>query len=261
MMPMMKRGSPLRRGMVLAALVGVVVAILTPAPVQAAGSGFPNQRAPVNLRDAVSLQRGAQLFVNYCLGCHSANYMRFNRLTEIGLTEEQIKEYLLFTTDKIGATMTIAMRAGDAKEWMGKAPPDMTVLARAKRPDYIYTLLKTYYVDESRGLGWNNLAYPNIGMPHPLWQLQGNMQLKVDEKESHGHTVQVKSVVAGDMPGAMTAIEYDRAVGDLVNFLVYMGEPWKVQSTRIGIIVLFFLGIMLILVYLLKLEFWRDIKH
>ncbi|MBC7779225.1 MAG: cytochrome c1 [Proteobacteria bacterium] len=146
----------------------------------------------------------------------------------------------------------------EAQEWFGAPPPDLTVIARSKRPDYIYTLLKTYYVDESRPLGWNNLAYPNIGMPHPLWQLQGQASLKVDEKESHGHMVQVRSTVAGE-PGALTAIEYDRAVGDLVNFLVYMGEPWKVQSTRIGIIVMFFLAILLVFVYLLKLEFWRDI--
>ncbi len=243
---------------VAAVLAGLLFA---PVAAQAAGSGFPNQHAPVNLRDAVSLQRGAQLFVNYCMGCHSANHMRFNRLTEIGLTEEQIKEYLLFATDKVGSPMTIALRPADAKAWMGKAPPDMTVIARAKRPDYIYTLLKSYYVDDSRALGWNNLAYPNIGMPHPLWQLQGNPQLKVEERESHGHMMQVKSTAPGDMPGTLNALEYDRAVGDLVNFLVYMGEPWKLQSHRIGIVVMFFLGILLVFVYLLKLEFWRDIKH
>jgi len=246
----------------VAALITLAAAFTAAVPTAAtaASSGAPLLHAPVNLKDAVSLQRGAHLFVNYCMGCHSANYMRFNRLTDLGLTEEQIKEYLLFATDKVGSPMTIAMRPADAKEWMGKAPPDMTVIARSKRPDYIYTLLKSYYVDETRALGWNNLAYPNIGMPHPLWQLQGAAQLKVEEKESHGHTVQVKSVVAGE-PGLMNAVEYDRAVGDLVNYLVYMGEPWKVQSSRVGIIVMFFLSILLVFVYLLKLEFWRDIKH
>lgn len=243
------------------ALAAVFVAA-SPAPAVAAGSDFPLQRAPVDLQDAVSLQRGAHLFVNYCMGCHSANYMRYNRLTDLGLTEEQIKEYLLLATDtdKVGSPMTIAMRPADAQEWMGKAPPDLTVIARSKRPDYIYTLLKSYYVDDSRSLGWNNLAYPNIGMPHPLWQLQGAPQLKVEERQSHGHTVQMKSTTNAE-PGLMTAIEYERAVGDLVNYLVYMGEPWKVQSSRIGIIVMFFLVILLVFVYLLKLEFWRDIHH
>jgi ubiquinol-cytochrome c reductase cytochrome c1 subunit len=250
------------RNRAAAALLTLAAALVAgvPSPVSAAGAGIALQRAPVDLRDAVSLQRGAHLFVNYCMGCHSANYMRFNRLTDLGLTEEQIKEYLLFGTDKVGSPMTIAMRPADAAEWMGKAPPDMTVIARSKRPDYIYTLLKSYYVDESRALGWNNLAYPNIGMPHPLWQLQGAPQLKVEEKQAHGSAVQARSIVAGD-PGLMTAVEYDRAVGDLVNYLVYMGEPWKVKSNRIGIIVMFFLVILLVFAYLLKLEFWRDIKH
>lgn len=234
---------------------------LAPSATLAATSDVPMQRAPVDLSDAVSLQRGAHLFINYCMGCHSAKYMRYNRLTDLGLTEEQIKEYLLLSGENVGVPMTIAMRPADAKGWMGKAPPDLTVIARSKRPDYIYTLLKSYYVDDSRTLGWNNLAYPNIGMPHPLWQLQGLVDLKVDEKQSHGHAVQVKSIVPGDQPGLMTAIEYDRAVGDLVNYLVYMGEPWKVKSTQIGIVVMFFLSILLVFVYLLKLEFWRDIHH
>jgi ubiquinol-cytochrome c reductase cytochrome c1 subunit len=249
----------------LAGLLGPVVvgaalfACATP-PASASGTEYPNLSAPVNLRDAVSLQRGAHLFVNYCMGCHSANYMRYNRLTELGLTEEQIKENLLIGTDKVGSTMTIALRPADAKEWMGKAPPDLTVISRSKRPDYIYTLLKSYYVDETKATGWNNLAYPNVAMPHPLWQMQGMPALKVEEKESHGHMMEVKSTVPGQ-PGTMTAIEYDQAVGDLVNYLVFMGEPWKLQSTRIGIIVMFFLLTLLVFVYLLKLEFWRDIKH
>ena len=240
------------RNRAIAALVSLaaVLSAAAPSSALAASSGVALQRAPVNLQDAVSLQRGAHLFVNYCMGCHSANYMRFNRLTDLGLSEEQIKEYLLFATDKVGSPMTIAMRASDAKEWMGKAPPDMTVIARSKRPDYIYTLLKSYYVDESRALGWNNLAYPNIGMPHPLWQLQGATQLKVEEKQSHGHAVQVKSIGPGES-GLMNAVEYDRAVGDLVNYLVYMGEPWKVQSSRVGIIVMFFLAILLLIPFAL----------
>ena len=243
---MMKAFHPLRALRVLASLFAALC-IAFPA-MAAGGSDYPLSKAPVNLRDAVSLQRGAHLFVNYCMGCHSANYMRYNRLTEIGLTEEQIREYLLLS----------GLRPADAKEWMGKAPPDLTVIARSKRPDYLYTLLRTYYVDDSRALGWNNLAYPNIGMPHPLWQLQGQPVLKVEERESHGHTVQVRSI-APDVPGVLSAAEYDRAVADLVNFLTYMGEPWRLHSVRIGIIVMFFLAIMLLLVYLLKLEFWRDV--
>lgn len=253
---MMKAFHPLRALRVLASLFA---ALCIASPVLAAGgSDVALSKAPVNLRDAVSLQRGAHLFVNYCMGCHSANYMRYNRLTEIGLTEEQIREYLLLSGDKVGSTMSIAMRPADAKEWMGKAPPDLTVIARSKRPDYLYTLLRSYYVDESRALGWNNLAYPNIGMPHPLWQLQGQPVLKVEERESHGKMVQVRSIVP-DQPGVLSAAEYDRAAADLVNFLTYMGEPWRLQSVRVGIIVMFFLSIMLLLVYLLKLEYWRDV--
>lgn len=253
---MMKAFHSLRALRVLASLFAALC-IASPA-LAAGGSDHPLSKAPVNLRDAVSLQRGAHLFVNYCMGCHSANFMRYNRLTEIGLTEEQIREYLLLSGDKVGSTMSIALRPADAKEWMGKAPPDLTVIARSKRPDYLYTLLRSYYVDESRALGWNNLAYPNIGMPHPLWQLQGQPVLKVEERQSHGHTVQVRSI-APDLPGVLPPAEYDRAVADLVNFLTYMGEPWRLHSVRIGIIVMFFLAIMLLLVYLLKLEFWRDV--
>lgn len=239
--------------LLLALLVVATAAAPVPAAV-AAGAPETVLRASVNVRDALSLQRGAHLFVHYCMGCHSANFMRYNRLTDIGLTEQQIRDFLMFTTDRVGSTMSIPMRPADAKEWFGKTPPDLSVIARSKRPDYLYSLLMTYYVDDSRPLGWNNLQYPNIGMPNPFWQLQGNQRL-----EGAGEGAAGPKRVVLDQPGTMTELEYRQAVTDLVNFLVYMGEPGQVNRVRIGILVMFFLTVALVLVVLLKREFWRDV--
>src|SRR4051812_26159355 len=157
------------------------------------GEGVTWDKAPNNLNDLPALQSGAKLFVNYCLGCHSAAFMRFNRLRDIGLTEQQIKDNLLFTTDKVGETMKAAIDPKQAKDWFGAVPPDLTLVARSRAghggsgSDYLYTFLRTFYRDSSRPTGWNNLAFPNVGMPHVLWQLQGEREPVFDTVEEHGH--------------------------------------------------------------------------
>ena len=202
-----------------------------------------------------SLQRGAQTFVNYCLNCHGAAYQRWNRLTDLGLTEQQIKANLMFATDKIGNTMTVAIDRKDAAEWFGAAPPDLTLVARVRGGDWLYTYLRGFYRDDSKPTGWNNVAFPNVGMPHVLWQLQGTQVSESHGKESHG-PVKLKL----ERPGAQSAADYDRTVRDLVNFLVYLGEPVRETRIRLGIVVVLFLTIVLLpLAYLLKKEFWKDV--
>ena len=226
--------------------------------------------ADVNPNDPVSLQRGAQAYVNYCLGCHSANYMRYNRLTDLGLSESQIRDNLIFTGAKVGELMKIAMDPRDSKEWFGAPPPDLTVIARSRSSgdgsgaDWLFTYLRSFYRDPARPTGWNNTIFPNVGMPHMLWQLQGQQVLKTEvvaiprgakgEVEKH----EVQKLVLGT-PGSMKPAEYDRLVADLVNFLVYMGEPARHFRTQLGIWTLLILGVLLVFAYLLKKEFWKDV--
>lgn len=208
--------------------------------------------------DAISIQRGARVFVNYCLNCHSASAMRYNRLTDLGLTEQQIKENLLFTADKVGDPMTISAARMDQRQWFGVAPPDLSVVARSRGTDWLYTYLRTFYRDEKRPTGWNNLAFPNVGMPHALWQLQGSQVLKIESEEHEGHKVEHKKLVL-EHPGSLSTLEYDKLTGDLVNFLSYMGEPEKTKRSQIGIVVLFFLLLLLVPAWLLKREYWKDV--
>lgn len=216
-------------------------------------------RAPIDLRDARSIQRGAKVFVNYCLNCHSAQYMRYNRLQDLGLSERQIQDNLLFATDKVGNTMTIAARKSDQATWFGAAPPDLSVIARSRGADWLYTYLRSYYRDEKSSTGWNNLAFPNVGMPHVLWELQGTQVAKIDEKDAgHGEKrKEVKLELAAR--GAMAAADYDRLVADLVNYLVFMGEPAQARRTQIGYAVLIAIGVLFVLVYMLKKEYWKDV--
>jgi ubiquinol-cytochrome c reductase cytochrome c1 subunit len=221
-------------------------------------------RAPINENDLVSLQRGAHTYVNYCLGCHSAGYMRYNRLTDIGLTEPQIKANLILGDAKVGDLMKTAMEVKDAREWFGGAPPDLTVIARSRSSeagsggDWLYTYLRSFYRDSSRPTGWNNVVYPNVGMPHVLYQLQGQQVLQVKEEERHGHKEKVQRLVL-EKPGALSPLEYDRMVADLVNYMVYMGEPARHKRVTIGIFVLMFLSLLLVLFYALKKEYWKDV--
>ena len=226
--------------------------------------------ADINPHDMASLQRGAQVYVNYCQGCHSLAYMRYNRLQDLGLTEQQIKDNLIFTGVKVGELMKIAMDPRDSKDWFGTPPPDLTVIARSRSSsagsgaDWLYSYLRGFYRDPSRPTGWNNTVYPNVAMPHVLWQLQGEQVL----------TTKVQSIPLGskgevekreeqklvlEKAGSMKPAEYDRMVGDLVNFLVYVSEPSRQFRVELRIYVLLFLGVLFVLAYLLKKEYWKDV--
>ncbi len=233
---------------------------LLPAGAFASGAAVHLDRAPVNVNDKISLQKGARLFVNYCLNCHSANYMRYSRLQDLGLTEQQIVDNLMFTAEKVGQPMTIALRPADGKAWFGATPPDLTVIARSRDADWLYTYLRSFYRDPSRPTGWNNTVFPNVGMPHVLWELQGEQVAHFKTVKDHdGKEHQVFERFELVKPGKMTRAEYDAAMGDLVNYLVYMGEPVQAQRKQLGIIVIFFLLGLAVLTYYLKKEFWKDV--
>ena len=234
----------------------LVACLLFSATAAAAGGEVKLDRAKIDLRDAVSIQRGAQVFVNYCQGCHSASYMRYNTLLDLGLTEDQVMDNLIFTGAKIGETMTIAMREEDGKAWFGVAPPDLSVIARSRGADWLYTYLRGFYRDESVVTGWNNVAFPNAAMPHVLWQLQGIQRLHTQPATDHGGA---HSELVLETPGTMSVPAYNNMIRDLVSFLAYMAEPASVKRERIGIIVLMFLGLMAVLTWLLKREFWKDV--
>lgn len=225
----------------------------------ASGGDIKLDKAPINLNNKASLQRGAQVFVNYCLSCHSANYMRYNRLQDIGLSEKQIKENLMFTSEKVGETMTIAMNKKDAKGWFGATPPDLTVIARSNGADWLYTYLRGFYKDESRPTGWNNTVFDKVGMPHVLWQEQGTQVLQHTKvKDAKGHEHEVSKLVL-ETQGTKTPVEYSQMIADLTNYLVYMGEPAKLERYNIGMFVLAFLFVLFIFAYYLKKEYWKDI--
>jgi ubiquinol-cytochrome c reductase cytochrome c1 subunit len=233
----------------------------------AASEGIAWDKANPRVNDMAALQNGAKIFVNYCLNCHSAAFMRYNRLQDIGLTEQQIKDNLLFSTDKVGETMKANIDPKQAKEWFGGVPPDLTVIARSKAdvskgsgPDYIYTLLRSYYRDGDKATGWNNKAYPNIGMPHPLWELQGDREPIYQTVKNYGKEEQVLAGWKQVKPGTLTPLQYDQAVSDLVSYLTWMGEPAQSQRVRIGVWVLIFLSIFTIIAWRLNAAFWKDIK-
>jgi ubiquinol-cytochrome c reductase cytochrome c1 subunit len=219
-----------------------------------ASSDIHLDKAPTNLNDQQSLQRGAKTFVNYCLSCHSAQAMRYNRLQDIGLTEQQIKDNLIFTDAKVGDAMTNSMNKKDAKAWFGATPPDLSVISRSRGADWLYTYLRGFYRDEARPTGWNNVAFDKVGMPHVLNELQGEQVLHV---EKHGDHETQKLVLA--KPGKLTPAEFDGMTADLVNYLEFMGEPMKATRMKLGIVVLLFLSVFFVVAYFLKKEFWKDI--
>jgi len=237
----------------------LIALLFAPLACWASEQGYRLDRAPIDPHDLVSLQAGARTFVNYCMGCHGAQFMRYNRLTDLGLTELQIKDNLLFTADKVGATMKVAMSAKESKGWFGVAPPDLSVIARARGADWLYTYLRTFYRDPKTTTGWNNLVFPNVGMPHVLWTLQGEKALKEVKREEGGREV-VEYELTELSKGSQNTVQYDTTVRDLVNFLVYVGEPAATSRVRIGIVVLFVLGILFVLAYALKKEYWKDVK-
>ena len=224
----------------------LMLSLLAPLAVLA-NEGAHLDHAPINPANQASLQRGARVFVNYCLGCHSAAAMRYNRLTDIGLSDDQIKQNLILTGAKVGDTMISAMNAQDSKKWFGVAPPDLSVIARSRTPDWLYTYLRGFYRDSSRPSGWNNVVFPNVGMPHALWQLQGEQQLV-----SGSGLVLTKK-------GTLAPAEYDALVADLVNYLAYMSEPGKSLRLQLGWAVLLFLGLFFLVALALKKEFWKDV--
>ncbi|MDH3288052.1 MAG: cytochrome c1 [Betaproteobacteria bacterium] len=249
----------------------LVALLAAPALALAAGDEVPLDRAPIDEYDLISLQRGARVYVNYCLGCHSASYMRYNRLEDLGLTAQQIRDNLIFAGAKVGDLMKNNMNPNDAKEWFGAVPPDLTVIARSRASpagsgaDWLYTYLRSFYRDPARPTGWNNVVYRDVGMPHVLWQLQGEQELRTevvtiprgnDEEDVEKREVQ-KLVFA--RPGSLNPLEYDRLVGDLVNFLAYMAEPVKRTRIEIGFYVLLFLAILFVLAYALKKEYWKAV--
>jgi ubiquinol-cytochrome c reductase cytochrome c1 subunit len=238
-----------------------ILALLAAAPlaVFAAEEGYLLDRSPHDPRDLVSLQAGARTYVNYCLGCHSLQFMRYDGLKELGLTEAQIRDNLMFTADKVGEPIKIAFNPKDAKSWFGVAPPDLSVVARSRGADWLYTYLRTFYRDAKSVTGWNNAVFPNVSMPHALWTLQGERALQVVEQKEGGHG-RVQYKWSEITKGAQTPAEYDATVRDLVNFLVYVSEPAGLERRSIGIVVLFVLGILFVFAYLLKKEYWKDVK-
>ena len=248
-------------------LSGLLMSVVMAAGAHAAGGGIAWDKAPNKTNDLSALQNGAKIFVNSCLNCHSAAFMRFNRLKDIGLTEQQIKDNLLFTTDKVGETMKVSMDVKNAKDWFGVVPPDLTLIARSRSDfgkgsgaDYLYTYLRTYYRDDTKPTGWNNLAYPNAAMPHVLWEMQGERKPTFGDVESHGHKVSVLKGWEQVTPGTMTPLQFDTAMGDLVSFLQWMAEPAQNNRVQIGVWVLMFLLLLTFAAWRLNASFWKDVK-
>jgi ubiquinol-cytochrome c reductase cytochrome c1 subunit len=206
-------------------------------------------KAPINPSDKASLQRGAHTFINYCLNCHSAKYMRYNRLVEIGFTEKQIKDNLLFAGEKVGDPMQVAIDPAEAKKWFGVAPPDLSVEVRARGADWVYAYMRGFYRDSTTPTGWNNTVYPKVAMPHVLYELQGEQALN--------HETHKLELVK---PGKLTPSEYNTFAADLTNYMAYMAEPGKQTRQRLGWWVLLFLGVLLVLAKKIKAEYWKDIK-
>lgn len=238
---------------------------------QASTDGPAWDQFPVTkMNDVAALQRGAKMFVNYCLNCHSAAYMRYNRLKDLQLTDDQIKNNLLFAGDKVGETMKISLDPKQAKAWFGAAPPDLSVIARSKADgskgsgaDYLYTYLRKYYRDETKATGWNNLVFPSVAMPHVLWELQGVRTAKFEERKDPHDPSKVTHVFAGFeqvTPGTMSPQQFDDSVADLVAYLQWMGEPAQGTRFRLGVIVVLFLLVFTVFAWRLNASFWKDVK-
>jgi ubiquinol-cytochrome c reductase cytochrome c1 subunit len=249
-------------------IAGLSACLLLPLSATAAVTTYALQHAEIDLSDKASLQRGAKYVVNYCMGCHAVEYLRYNRLArDLGLSDELVEQNLIFTRDakgeptKVGELMTIAMSKDYGKESFGVTPPDLTLVARSRGTDWIYTYLQTFYLDEKKQWGVNNAVFPDVAMPHVLWELQGWQQpLYTEESDANGNVHQVLAGFEQVAPGALTPDEYDQVVLDITNFLTYAAEPAKLVRYKVGAWVLFFLTILAAITYLLKKEYWRDIK-
>ena len=237
-------------------LLGLALAV-TPAAMAATEGALPASNA--NLADTGSLQNGAKIFFNYCSGCHSLKLMRYSRIAEdLGLTEDQVMQNLNFTGAKFGEQIPRTMNPDDGKAWFGNAAPDLSLVARAKAggPDWIYTYLKTFYLDPSRPLGWNNTTFPNVSMPNPLWELQG-IQTAVFKTGPEGEPVFDRFEL--HQPGSMSPAEFDVVARDIANFLRYAAEPAALQRHAVGVWVILFLSLFTFLAWLLKQEYWKDV--
>ena len=223
-----------------------------------AAAGGPVQQAGNDLSDRASLQRGAKLYMNYCSSCHSLKFLRYSRMADdLGLTEEEVMGNLNFTGAKFGEHIQVTMRDADGTEWFGKMPPDLSLISRVRGSDWIYTYLKSFYLDESRPLGWNNQLFPNASMPNPLWELQGLQHAEFGEPDETGTRHPERLVVSG--PGRLSAVEFDQTVRDITNFLEYAGEPAALKRQALGVWVILFLVLLTFLGYLLKQEYWSDV--
>ena len=234
----------------ISAFLAAAVLLVAPAFVSAAGDAHLED-AQIDLQDKASLQRGAGLFMNYCAACHSLQYMRYSRLAEdLELTPEQVEQFLIKGDAKIGEVMKTGIAKGDGQAWFGKAPPDLSTVARGKigQEDWVYTFLKSFYVDEARPMGWNNTVLANASMPNVLWELQGKQR-----KTEEGFVIQEHE------RGRLSEAEYDRAILDISAFLTYVGEPARLQRESLGVWVILFLSFFTLLAYLLKKEYWKDV--
>ena len=251
-------------------LLSLLLAFGLHANTSANEAGYPWDHFPTHkMTDMAALQNGARLFVNYCLNCHGASYVRYNRLRDIGLTEDQIKQNLLFATEKVGETMKVSLDPRQAKDWFGAQPPDLSVIARSRAEigrgtgaDYLYTYLRTFYRDDTKATGWNNLAFPDVAMPHALWELQGQRRARFEQVKDAHDPAKTEHRFAGFeqvTPGAQSAVEFDESVADLVAFMQWMGEPAQVTRIRVGVWVLLFLGVLTVFVWRLNAAYWRGV--
>jgi ubiquinol-cytochrome c reductase cytochrome c1 subunit len=225
--------------------------------------GGAMQMARNDVANVASLQRGARNFVNYCSGCHSAKYVRYSRLArDLQLTETQVEQNLMFSGERIHDTIKIAMRPEDANHWFGTTPPDLSLIARSRGPDYIYSFLKSFHLDPSRPTGTNNLILPGTSMPHVLWELQGLQQAVYDGESDAEHNAVHKKFKGFELAkqGSLSPQEYDQFVRDTVNFLDYIAEPMQLERRNLGMRVLAFLIVFFLFAYFLKKEFWKDVK-
>lgn len=234
--------------------------LLVSASAFAAGGGNL-QQAGTDLQDQASLQRGAQLYMNYCSGCHSLKYLRYSRIAQdLGLSEDEVQANLNFTGVKVGEQIQVSLTEADANKWFGKMPPDLTLIARVRGSDWIYTYLKSFYLDESRPLGWNNQLFPNASMPNPLWQMQGLQHAEYGELDKATGERPVHGLKLAQ-PGTLKPEQFDQAVRDITNFLEYAGEPAALKRQSLGVWVVLFLVVFTLIAYLLKIEYWRDVEH
>jgi ubiquinol-cytochrome c reductase cytochrome c1 subunit len=242
------------------AFVAALVAL--PGLALAAGSDLNLEKANNDIHNKASLQRGAKNFVNYCLGCHTAKYVRYNRVAaDIGLTEQQMVENLLWSGESPHSTMVNGMHADEAKKWFGVAPPDLSLIARSKGPDYVYTFLKSFYADPAKANGTNNTILPGTAMPHVLWELQGTQEAVWEgHTDAQGNVQKHFKEFKLANPGKLTPEQYDEFVRDTVNFLEYIGEPVQAKRQSMGFVVIAFLVFFTLLAYALKKEYWKDVK-